>query len=526
MNSVLENVNNMISQDKETLSVLPKNNKKNTIEYLATIEEMSNKYKRIKKRAISEIDSRYNNILRTDIKQEVKELKDKIDSYQDLILLDDNINSYEKMELDEISYNLNNFYKNDLNLINEHILKCIQIFKKCGIELTAKDFKYNQYTYKYMVTFFEEINNDLINSEKIRIVFEEVYWKCSNILKYINLNIQYLYYKNLKEIDKYFKNEKNKMLEKYKSKSSNEILHNYMMLKEEYFTKYNSDEYVLLNKFTTGGMDINRFTDSEIKSEYSKIVKLDIDKMNQQELDMLNDNIYKLSNTLYEYKKYLKYINIIDNMKKRNAEASKTEYNVAKDLKQISQEEAKLMKINTKIDKANNGRKGLINKQNKIVQLVEKSDTILNKLQELYDKLEESILNTQIKKMFSENATIYELLYFASYRYSYFSECIKNEENEENQENIAQLKEFLSNPQFNVLIKNIRINDDKKIDQMIKDGYYLFNIEIQEENLKPENLDGLIEIVDKIVLYNNIKKSEITVPDIKFMCELKRIKQS
>lgn len=515
MSNLLENLNLMISADTETLSVLPKKSKKDIEEYIARLDEFKHKYKKLKKSATDEINERYHKIIRKNVKPEVADIANEIASYVDLKFINKDMTSFEKMGLDEVSYNLNHFYKNDLNLINIQILSGIKAFEECNIKLSEKDFNYNQYTYQYMKCFFSEMNN-IVNSEKIKEVFEDIYWKCSDIMKYINLNIQYLYFKNKKEIDKFFKNKKSELLKSYKM-SDIEIAEKYGKLKEDYYKNYNRDEYVLISKFTHDNYDINRYTDAEIKSEYSKITKVDIEQLSIQEKESLNDNIYKLANTLYEYKKYLEYKDIINDMKQRNAVASKTEYDLAKDYKKISDVERKLMKLNIKIAKGKFGK------------IQDKCDEMVHNLCDLYDKFEESYINSKIKELFLDNATIYDLLALASNNYSYFCSCITKNKTEEElrglnkREMIKQLKDFLSNPQFNIFIKNVRINDESKIEQIIQDRYYLFNIEIKEENLKEENLDATIEVVNKIVLFNNIEASDVSVEDIKFLCELKRI---
>lgn len=515
MSNLLENLNLMISADTETLSVLPKKSKKDIAEYLARVEEIKHKYKKLKKEATDEINERYHRIIRKNVKPEVVELENEITGFTDLKFLNTDMTSFEKMGLDEVSYNLNHFYKNDLNLINNQILSGIKAFEECNIKLSENDFNYNQYTFQYMKCFFSEMNN-IINSENIKEVFEDIYWKCSNIMKYINLNIQYLYFKNQKDIDKYFKNKKSNILSSYKMNAA-EIIEKYGRLKEEYYKKYNCDEYVLLSKFAHDNFDINRYTAAEIQSEYSKITKANIEELSNPEKESLNDNIYKLDNTLYEYKKYLEYKSIINDMKQRNSVASKTEYDLAKEYKKISDVERKLMKLNLKVAKGKSGK------------IQDKCDEMVQNLCDLYEKYEESYFNSKIKKLFAENATIYELLSAASNNYSYFCSCITKNKTEEElkelnkREMIKQLKDFLSNPQFNIFIKNVRINDESKIEQIIQDRYYLFNIEIKEENLKEENLDATIEVVNKIVLFNNIEASDVSVEDIKFLCELKRI---
>jgi len=528
MDNLIEKIENNILNEKETLSVMPKNNKKHIDEYLNRIEELRKEYRFYKKEVVKEVKNRYRRIVKKSVKPEVKQLEDELKKYKNLFLLNKDITSYERMGLDVIAYELNHFYKNDLKLINKQIYNAIKIFEKCNIKLTANDFKYNQYTYKYMSVFFDEMEKDLDTSEKLKDVFEEIYFKCSNIMQHINLNIYYIYYKNIKNIKKYFKNETDKFIKMF-SIEPEEIQNKYLKLKEEYYVKYHEDESVLLNRFIYRGLDINKYTEAEIKNDYSKIVKLNIDELSSSELKELNDDIYKLSNTLYEYKIFLKYSNIIEDMKKRNEVASKTEYSLEKELKVIGNEENKLMKINAKIEKLSSKKKAASGNNNKVNKLVEDCENQIDVIAKLYEKLEEDIINSKIKKMFANNATIYELLVCVSGHYTYFCNCLTKGKTKEEKDAIDKrleielLKEFITNPHVNDLMKNIRVNDNKKIEQIVKGRYYVFNIEIHEEDLKPENLEELLETVNKIVLYNYIKKSSISVKDIKFICELRKM---
>lgn len=535
MNNLIEKLNAMISEDQEMLSLLPKNNKNDIDEYLKKVLESRRKYKKIRKEIADEVKVRYHLIRRKGLKPEVVEIKKNLKQYNDLFLLDNSNTTYQKMGLDKFLYNLKHFYKSYLNLVNTDILDCVNAFKNCNINLTAKDFQYNEFTYRYMTTFFEEAKNDTVNSDKIKDTFEEVYWKCPDIIKNIWLNIEYLYIKNKREIDKFYKT-KTEELTKVFNKKSSEITQNFLELKEQFFNEYNKDEFLILNKFLNNELDINRYSYNEIKSEYSKIVKNDIENLKTEELDVINDNIYKLSNTLYEYKNYLKYSNIISDMKKRFSANEKVVYNIDKDLKEISSIEAELMKANNKIKKCLKPQQKLMifgskNTNEKVEEFYKLVSEKINKLEELYNKLHESILNEQINKLVSSNSTIYELLCFASSHYSYFCKCLSKQNKEDNVEEsnkekeFDELKEFLSNPQFNVLIKNLRILEDKKIEQIIRDRYFLFHIEIPEEDLKQENLEDFMQSMNKIVMYNNIKNSTISYNDIKFMCELKRVCQ-
>ena len=64
-----------------------------------------------------------------------------------------------------------------------------------------KDFTYSKYANEYMVVFFQEMEKDNVNSERIKTEFEKIYWKCPDIIIHIRLNILYIYTENEKNID-------------------------------------------------------------------------------------------------------------------------------------------------------------------------------------------------------------------------------------------------------------------------------------------------------------------------------------
>ena len=102
--SVKEKINNQIDVDKEILSVLPKNNKKNLQEYKNKAGEIKGQYENYLDEIISEIKRRALRIKSINEDPKIKKLEQEI-SYMDKIkLLDKNATSFEKMELDEILF--------------------------------------------------------------------------------------------------------------------------------------------------------------------------------------------------------------------------------------------------------------------------------------------------------------------------------------------------------------------------------------------------------------------------------------
>ena len=204
MSDVLEKLNSQIEIDKEILSVLPKNNKKNVKAYQDKAEEIKQEYVSFLNDITAEIKRRAVKINSISPNSKIDELVTELKGLEKIKLLDSNKTSFEKMELDEMLYVLKRFYKNNLELVNESILNCIEKFKAAGIDLEEKDFNYSIYTKEYMATFLEEMKKGDCNSTKVKDKFEQIYWKCPDIIIHIELNFRSLYLKNEKAINEYY----------------------------------------------------------------------------------------------------------------------------------------------------------------------------------------------------------------------------------------------------------------------------------------------------------------------------------
>ena len=192
----LTNIAKKISVDQEALLTLPKNNEKNINAYLKRLKTYKNTYEKLENEITEEMQQRISDIEKIEKSEELLALEDEIKNTEGVIyLLNDIDTSYEKMDLDKILYNLNFYYKKNLELVNETILYCIKKFQEVGIELTLKDFSYSKYVNEYINVFLQELENENINSKRIKSKFEEIYWKCPDIIVHIKLNIIYLYLK-------------------------------------------------------------------------------------------------------------------------------------------------------------------------------------------------------------------------------------------------------------------------------------------------------------------------------------------
>ena len=170
----------------------------------------------------------------------IEKLEQEIKYMDKIELLDKNTTSFEKMGLDEILYVLKRFYKNNLELVNDAIVKCLEKFRIVGINLVANDFNYSIYTKEYMNVLLEEIKKGDSNSGRVKDTFEQIYWKCPDIIIHIELNFRSLYLKNEKAINKYY-DDARKQITKELGLNEEEALEKYKSLQIQLIETKNKD---------------------------------------------------------------------------------------------------------------------------------------------------------------------------------------------------------------------------------------------------------------------------------------------
>ena len=258
MNKILEK----IETDKEVLSTMPRNNKKNIAKYIQSIQELQEEYKNVSSEIYNELNKRYKKILAVKTKKDIEEEKVETEEISNLLDVIGTVKTpYEKMGLDKRIYKLGRFYKENLESINEEIFECINKFKEVGINLTEDDFEYSIYVNEYMQTFFKEIND--INSEVVKNKFEEIYWKCPDLIIHIELNLRYIYMKNQKDIYKYYENRKIELL-KTLNIESDKVEEKFFELQRKYDEDINSDKHLLIQSFLDGTLDYKDYEDKKI----------------------------------------------------------------------------------------------------------------------------------------------------------------------------------------------------------------------------------------------------------------------
>ncbi len=499
-------MNKTLEHYKELLQVLPRNNVKNSRVYMKKALLMKQTAVEFKRELLNDIKKRYKNIVITKDNEEVFMLEKHLEDIKsNLYLLNDNNDSYEKSKLNEVLYDLKNYYDNDLIKVNNDIKKSLDIFKEVGIVLTANDFDYGLETKSYMEVFFKDSNPE---SSLLKEEFDKLYWKCPDLINYICLNFKHLYFSNIKKFESYYTNR----LKELKITNKEEYLNNYKSELSKYMLIKDSNIKVLQDKFLSGEIDVKEFEDSKIdkiKESFS---------INGKEEKEQNENILKLSYTLYEYKYYLRYKNLIEEIKKIYQD--KNNKNLTKSiLKKISKLEGSIKKLNKKINRKFFGSK---NKE----KLYEKINNNMKELRPLYEELEESKYKEKIVNNLNDGSTILDLLYLIDGYKINLRRLLKidNEEisNEELDKEIELLEDFIYYPN-NTIINNITIVEERNVVEMILDKYKLMNVTITSEQLEESNLEIIVSTVKKLLMSNCINQSNLKYSDFNSMCEMKKI---
>ena len=249
MSKKIEEITDKIEANKEVLSTMPKNNIKNMDIYQKKLEELEEEFKKYQKDISNRLQRRYQNATKKALNKEIENLETRLKTISYILeLLDEEKTSYEKMGLDRAIFTLSRYYKENLENINEQIELCINSFSKVGVQVSLDDFDYSIYVKNYMRTFFQELEKGDINSDKSKEKFEEIYWKCPDIIVHIELNIRNIYLKKQILIDKFFEKEKIEKLKRL-DVTSKEVKKNYLEIKKQMLEKIAIEPRLIQEKF-------------------------------------------------------------------------------------------------------------------------------------------------------------------------------------------------------------------------------------------------------------------------------------
>lgn len=470
---------NKLQAYKDMLASLPQNNIKNKKIYHENIKSIYDKEITVLNDIHDEIKKRITSYLNVKENEEILTLNKNInDIKQSLIITNNYASSYEKSGLDILLYKLTHYYKTDLSDIFETIEKVNDIFKSVNIILTATDFNYSYYSNVFMNIYF---NNKSSLEEK----FDEIYWKCPDIITHLALNYKYLYYQNIKIFeDHYNKINVDNIISSYQ---------NFISKKDELIIQ---DKYLLLNDLLNGNKNIK---------DYEKVSSI----INDLFTENLQENQYiDLYNSLIEYKEYNECLPIIKDIKESKTNSKNLSINIRKN---IIKNEKKLFKENKKIiysiNKANSKK---IQYYNNLI------NNNINLLKDMYEEYENALFLTKVN-LLKEEDTIHNILLLACSNYNYLIEFTKKNNIDFNY--IYNILIHITYSPYNNLINNLFIKDEKDLSLIIIDKYNLYGGKLNKEMLTKDNIDNLINNLKLVIDNIYIKKYNITEEKISFIKE-------
>ena len=523
MKDIIEEYEKYISSNKEILSVLPTNTKKNRAKYVEKVEELQGKALQIKEVIWNEISSRYNNLLNVEEDPRIKELQKQIDDISDIELLNELNTPFEKLGLDRLAHSLGAFFKGDLISVNQNIKKYLDILKEYGVTVKPEDFEYSDFAYDYMKVFFQEYENDNLGSETLKKTFENIYWKCPDIVSHIELNLRYIYYVNTKKIEKELQDRNNKKLAS-KSLDKNGMVKQYFDLNQELIKLSRRDKKAILDKFTSGEWRIRDFNEKEMTVLYDRLSIKDYYECSEEEQHEIDVSFGKLLNTLQEYAVYTKYKYIIADLteKYRNKDSFKGQYEAKE--KELRKKEQELLKENRKnkqiVKKSKNPLFVFFKKkwERKIYEFPTECNAKIKEIKKLYDELDEQLVNTRVTEFVDDNCSLKYMFKIATSFYSYAYRLVEEHYQDDDidyEDELQTLIDFIDQP-YKVMLNNVKLVEEPEIVSIISNRYKILNIRVEKEDLV-ENLDSLIEDSGKIVDFYNIKKSGLNLEDIDFI---------
>ena len=493
---MIDSIKADIESINSNLSVLPTNNKKNEEKYDEYLNECIAKYEGLLTECENEIVRRKTELVNKFESNPLYNAEIEVD-YDAMKLSSPVCASNEKMNINYLLYKLQNT-NNGLDKINEIIITILNKFLEVGIKLTEKDFVHTESVNLYITTL-------LYSREKIQSVFNDIYFKDPNLINEISLNIWYLYYKNKSKIDEFYK-------KKYAGFDFNGYIALYRQKYSEVENGRRSTIRNIYDKFIKDELDVNEYLDVKKMDELSKSLVTEISNPNNYK------TLSEYKNSLLEYKGYTKYKFVIDDM--RELFTHKEEYKdlFANKLKDIAKEEKNLFSLNGTINKT-----GLFKPNpQKVAEAKFNRDKSIETLVTLYNELDELAIKEFIKNNFSNETSYYDVLLYTTYNFTYFVKLLEKTNGEVDlttaERNILELQAYLYDRESNVL-KNISIAEEKDVLAIVSQKYKLNGIVVDTEKIENEQIDKIVNNIDKMLINYDILRAKLNLQEIKFIID-------
>jgi hypothetical protein len=227
--------------------------------------------------------------------------------------------------------------------------------------------------------------------------------------------------------------------------------------------------------------------------------------------------------TLSELKKYYKYEFIITDLlaKYKDRVNAKSKYDNL--LKEIKKEEGTREKIYKNYLKSLGigflSRKNSVNEKNAMLNMNEQ----IKKLDSLYTELNGLEISVNLNSL-NESSSIYDLFICSLTSFSFLEGKFSGEDFSDKSlmENVQDYLLFIYNPN-NDFLREINALIEFDIASIVADKYRLLNLNVNSESINVDNIDSNLDAVLFINLVQNIEKSNISIDEINYLCQMKKI---
>lgn len=512
----LEDFNHDIEVAKEVLSSMPINNAKNLALYKNKVQELESEYEGYRDQLFSEMKKRSEKYLNYAPSSRLEYVRKELLDYKDLGLFNPINTPFEKMGFDTLLYSLTHYYKNDLASVNADIKEALGKFELVGVTLTENDFIYSNYARKYIKEFLK--NDDL---DRMKDVFEDLHWKCPDVISHIETSFRILFNKHIKSFEKYIEEKKKEIV--VDNLSYDDYFLKRTSLAKELYTLENFDASVIVNRFMNGELLLNDYSVVNVSKCYSKFLgdNCDISKGKEKIEDFKN-----LLFNLNEYKNYLKYSYVLDDVKAKYAEKDAHQGEAAKIAKEIDAIVLELVRLTKEINEGST--KGFLFFKKK-VDIEKHYLTINEKVKELdakYEEYDKAFIYEKINSCLTDTSSIYDVLRFVFAFKGYLRSCIKAKEEDVDihkvKEIVKDYEAFLLNPNLTIL-QNITFSVDSDLAEIIMDHYKLLEIDLKKDTLTYDGVDELIQALTIIVIQHCLEENDLTIDFILDLFESKKL---
>lgn len=526
-----EYIVNDISEKKVLIELLPKNTPRRREKYIDTIVEIRDKYQESKESVSKFINYKYEKLNPKQTKKNVESEEKELIKLNELLLLGNPLTTYyEKMGFDLLMYDLMHYYDNPLENVNITISKFITTIIDAGGDIDINDFKMNVYSYIYIKNIYENFINKKLSFNND--TFETIYWKCPKVIEYIIINLRMILRKNEKKLNHYVLNKFKYKMKNYGFDDYNDVVERVKYLKKTIIEKKSLDEYDIVNMCFDGKLDINSLMNGKDNDCNFFMIK-PIDLTVKKNYDKFVETIKTLKYGLEEYLVYLEFKKFLDEFKNKfnkhiNSSDKNTKFTEVKNKNnEILKLESKIIKL--RVNKyASNLKELELSLKDKDNDKIFNQEILLENLYKQYIELNNLYFDEKIKSTIKVNTYVSDIFaIFDAYPY-YAKKMIKKVFELDSEEEIDEIREkiknFVYNP-YRKIIDMIPVFVDKKVPQLLMNGYRFENLNVSEESFEDDNINNIFEKCNRIIISDKITKFKLSIDEINFLINVNELKK-